>query len=117
MYTPPTKQDRQGYINPFDTSSNLPNDPNLKIYPKLDVQDNLTRIIQGKDPRMKLNNPGNFEGSHNSYEAMNKQIADSLLSKNHDQLKLLQVKPETQGVDPQQKYAPHLQKEVLKNIK
>ena len=111
MNTPPTKQAKQEYVNPFGAPTQMPNDPNVKLYPKLEVQDNLTRIVQGKDPRLKLNNPGDFEGSHSAYSAMNQQIAHSLLAKNSEQLKLLQVKPELQavGAESPQKYAPHAQ--------
>lgn len=93
------------YANPFALQGidNVNNDPNVHIYPKLEVQDHLTRIIKGKDPR-------NENLQDNAYANINEQIAQQLLDANGRPLKMLNLKPE---VSPNRKnlgqqFVPHL---------
>jgi len=73
------------------------------MYPLMDVKDNLTRIVQGKEQRR------HNIGSSNAYSAINEQIAQKLLEKNDQPIKLLRVKPGSQAVakGDRQRYAPH----------
>jgi hypothetical protein len=93
------------YANPFAVQDldNLNNDPNVHIYPKIEVEDHLTRIIKGKDPRYE-----NVQG--NAYANINEQIAQQLLDANGRPLKMLNLKP---SVSPKrnnlgQQFVPHL---------
>jgi hypothetical protein len=110
MNSPPERQGKSSYSNPFSVPGKKNPDSNVRLYPKLDVQDNLTRIIHGKEPGASSLDPGRFEGSPSAYSAVNEQIANRLLAKNLEPMKLLQVKPEIQGVglEAPQKYVPHL---------
>ena len=83
-------------------------DINYHIYPKLNVQDDLSRIIQGKNEKGKQGE--DFKGNLNAFSNVNEQIAQRLLDQNGEPMRLLQVKPGVDGVaqQPLQRYAPYL---------
>ena len=108
MNTPPTKQNRSGYTNPFQIgSSNLDQD-DVKYFHKLDVQDNFTRKMLGKD-RRPAGTDEPYEGSPSAYSIINEKVASSLLARNDDPFRLLKIKPENEGIghEVDQKYAPY----------
>lgn len=108
MNTPPTKQQRAGYVNPFMVGSTNIQQNDVKQYHKLDVQDNLTRIIQGKNTKPAGASADN-EATLSAYNAVNEQIASSLLARNDEPFKILKVKPENEAIGTaiDQKYTPH----------
>ncbi|CAI2360051.1 unnamed protein product [Moneuplotes crassus] len=95
----PSGGKKSGYQNPFVVGqSQLDEDINHHVYPKLEVQDNLTRIIQGKEESKVENLQADAFGN------INHQIAQRIIGTGQNDLKMLKVKPEK---DTKQKYAAH----------
>lgn len=87
------------YQNPFSASlAQDSSDINHHIYPKLQVEDGLSRIIQGKE-ETKIDD---LQADH--FGNINHQIAGRILDKDQNNLRMLQLKPEK---DTDQKYTSH----------